>query len=29
MSMEPYIKKGVSLTLEEKVLNMVKKFWNY
>jgi hypothetical protein len=29
MSMEPYIKKGGSLTWEEKVLNMDKKFWNY
>jgi hypothetical protein len=29
MSMEPYIKKGGSLTWEEKVLNMGKKFWNY
>jgi hypothetical protein len=26
MSMEPYIKKGGSLTWEEKVLNMDKKF---
>jgi hypothetical protein len=29
MSMEPYIKKGGSLTWEEKVLNMDEKFWNY
>jgi hypothetical protein len=29
MSMEPYIKKGGSLTREEKVLNMDEKFWNY
>jgi hypothetical protein len=29
MSMEPYIKKGASLTWEKKVLNMDKKFWNY
>jgi hypothetical protein len=29
MSMEPYIKRVDSLTWEEKVLNMDKKFWNY
>jgi hypothetical protein len=28
MSMEPYIKKGGSLTREKKVLSMDKKFWN-
>jgi ribonuclease HI len=28
MSMEPYIKKGGSLTQEEKVLSIDKKFWN-
>jgi ribonuclease HI len=27
--MEAYIKKVGSLTWEEKVLNMDKKFWNY
>jgi hypothetical protein len=28
MSMEPYIRKGDSLTQGGKVLNMDKKFWN-
>jgi hypothetical protein len=29
MAMEPYIKRGHSLTREKKVLNMDKKLWNY